>query len=146
MASDKKDILTAYFKIVMDDYDETVFQSCEGLQGEIEVQYVAEGGATQPRAVRGMPKLNKILFSKGNAAGKGSKKSLTDWFMEVADYSKPLKRQTLTIQLLDAQKNSVRTWRVLDAWPCRWLGPSLSKDSSDLIVEYIEFAHEGITG
>ncbi len=146
--SDKqsKEGLTAFFKVVMEDYDEAVFQSCDGLESEIEVVYHAEGGRTgAPHAVRGLPKVNKLLFSKGSISTKSGKKGLFDWFLEVCDYSKPLKRQTLTIQLLDSQKNAVRSWRVLDAWPCRWMGPSLSRDSADLTVEYIEFAHQGIT-
>jgi phage tail-like protein len=144
-SSDKKDGLTAYFKVVMEDYDEALFQSCDGLESEIEVVYLPEGGrGGAPHAVRGLPKVNKILFSKGSVSAKGGKKGLFDWFLEVGDFSKPLKRQTLTIQLLDAQKTAVRSWKVLDAWPCRWMGPSLSRDSSDLLVEYLEFAHEGI--
>lgn len=143
---EKKDGMTAYFKVVMEDYDEVVFQSCDGLQSEIDVVYIAEGGrGGAPHAVRGLPKVNKILFSKGSISSKGGRKGLFDWFLEVSDYSKPLKRQTLTIQLLDSQKTALRTWRVLDAWPCRWTGPALSRDNADLTVEYLEFAHEGIT-
>ncbi len=145
-AKESKDGLSAYFKVVMAEYDEAVFQSCDGLESEIEVVYLTEGGrGSAPHAVRGVPKVNKLLFSKGSISGKGGKKGLFDWFLEVCDYSKPLKRQTLTIQLLDSQKNAVRSWRVVNAWPCRWLGPSLSRESADLSVEYIEFAHEGIT-
>lgn len=140
-----RDGLTAHFKVVMEDYDESVFQSCDGLQSEIEVVYVHEGGrGGAPHAVRGLPRVNKILFAKGSVGSKG-KKGLFDWYMEVSDLSKPLKRQTLTIQLLDSEKNQVRSWKVLDAWPCRWVGPALSRDSADLTVEYVEFAHEGIT-
>lgn len=145
-AKETKDGLSAYFKVVMEEYDEAVFQSCDGLESEIEVVYLSEGGrGTAPHAVRGAPKVNKLLFSKGSISAKGGKKGLFDWYLEVCDYSKPLKRQTLTIQLLDSQKNAVRSWRVLNAWPCRWMGPSLSRESADLSVEYIEFAHEGIT-
>ncbi len=142
---EKKDALSAYFKVVMEDYEEAVFQSCDGLQAEIDVVYIPEGGrGGSPHAVRGLPKVNKILFSKGSISAKGGRKGLFDWFMDVCDYSKPLKRQTLTIQLLDSQKNALRSWKILDAWPCRWMGPSLSRDGADLSVEYLEFAHEGI--
>jgi phage tail-like protein len=146
LGKEKKDGMSSYFKVVMEDYEEVIFQSCDGLQSEIEVVYVVEGGrASSPHALRGLPKSNKIIFSKGNLSAKNGKKSLFDWFQEVSDYSKPLKRQTLTIQLLNTQKAAIRTWRVVDAWPCRWMGPTLSRDNSDLTVEYIEFAHEGIT-
>lgn len=144
--ADKKETLTSYFKVVMEDYEEAVFQSCDGLQSEIEVIYVPEGGrGGAPHAVRGLPKVNKILFGKGSLSSKGGKKTLFDWYMEVCDFSKPLKRQTLTIQLLDAKKSALRTWKVLDAWPCRWMGPALNRENADVTVEYLEFAHEGIT-
>ncbi|MBY0371892.1 phage tail protein, partial [bacterium] len=107
----------SFFKVVMKDYDDVVFQSCEGLQSELEVVFLPEGGrGGAPRAVRGLPRSNKIVFSKGDVLAKSSKKSLFDWYLETCDFSKPLKRQTLTIQLLDAQKEAVRTWQVVDAW------------------------------
>ncbi len=143
--SEMSEGVTTYFKVVMEDFEEAVFQSCDGLQAEIDVVYIPEGGKSgAPHAVRGQPRVNKIVFSKGSVSAKGSKRGLFDWFLDVCDYSKPLKRQTLTIQLLDSQRNSIRSWKVLDAWPCRWLGPSLNRDGADLTVEYLEFAHEGI--
>jgi phage tail-like protein len=138
--------LSTQFRVVMEDFEEASFQSCDGLEAEVEVLYHAEGGrGLGPRAVRGTPKISKLTFAKGTIHSKGGKKTILDWLTEVMDYSKPLKRQMLTIQLLDAQKNPVRTWKVKDAWPCRWTGPLLSLDSSGLTVEHLVFAHEGIS-
>lgn len=138
--------LSTQFKIAMKDYDDVVFHSCEGLQSEIEVVYLPEGGrAGAARAVRGAPRGGKIAFANGDVMKKGSKQSLLDWYLETCDLSKPLKRQMLTIQLLNSEGQEVRTWQVLEAWPCRWQGPALSRDSQGLTVEYVEFAHEGIT-
>lgn len=138
--------LSTQFRVVMEDYNEAHFQSCEGLEAEVEVLYHSEGGrGVGPRAVRGVPKVSKLVFAKGTIAGSGGKKNILDWLSEVMDYSKPLKRQMLTIQLLDAQKNPVRTWKVKDAWPCKWTGPLLTLDSSDLTMDHLVFAHEGVT-
>src|SRR5690606_36932415 len=116
-----------------------------GLEAEIDVVYHEEGGNSRaPRAVRGAPKVNKIIFGKGSLGGKGGSRTVLDWFLDVMDPEKPLKRQLLTIQLLDSQKKAIRTWKVLDAWPCRWSGPMLNRDNTELTVEFLTFAHEGI--
>lgn len=145
-AEPKQETLTTKFKVVMSEYDDAVFATCEGLESEIDVVFVPEGGRGDgSRALRGNPKVNRITFSRGILGGKSGKKTVFDWFLEVSDSSKPLKRQTLTIQLLDAGGKAVRSWKVQDAWPCRWVGPLLGKDASELTAEFISFAHEGIT-
>lgn len=139
--------ITSQFRIVMEEFEGGMFESCQGLEVELEVVYHVEGGKNMaPRATRGAPKPSLIVFGKGTlGGGKTGKKGIFEWLMDVVDYSKPLKRQTLTIQLLDAEGKAQRTWRVRDAWPCRWSGPALSAGSADLAVEYVAFAHEGIT-
>lgn len=53
-------------------------------------------------------------------------------------------RQTLTIQLLDEEKNPVMKWTLKNAWPKKVSSPDLKADSSDVAIEEIEIAHEGV--
>ena len=121
------------------------FKSCEGMESEIEVNYIFEGGSlTPPRTTRGAQKVNKISFGKGSGA-QSSGKNLFDWYQDVCDSSKTLSKKTLSIYVTDSEGHEVSEWKVSNAWPCRWMAPMLSKDSSQLAVEYISFAHEGIS-
>lgn len=146
MAKDNTSNLSSTFRIVMEGEEEATFQACQGLEAEVDVIFHAEGGrGTSPRAVRGAPKVSKLSFSKGSITGKSGKSALLDWLKDVMDYSKPLKRQMLKIELLNASKETMRSWTVKDAWPCRWSGPVLSLEASDVVVETVVFAHEGIS-
>jgi phage tail-like protein len=144
---ERKETVNTKFKVVMQDYEEAVFNTCEGLEAEIDVVFISEGGrGNSARAVRGGPKAGKITFGNGVlSGGKSGKKSLFEWFMDVTDSSKALKRQLLTIQLLDSGNTVVKSWKVHDAWPCRWTGPLLALNSSELVVEHVSFAYEGIS-
>ena len=39
----------------------------------------------------------------------------------------------------------VRRWHFKNAWPVSWEGPSLSASGSELSIETLEIAHDGLT-
>ena len=49
------------------------------------------------------------------------------------------------IVLYDNNHNVVRRYTFNSAWPVSWEGPSLNAGSSELAVETLEIAHEGLT-
>lgn len=137
--------LTTLFKVIMPDHRDMVFKSCEGLESEIEVRSYMEGGSLNaPKTARGAQKVNKISFGQGTAGGEGGSKSLFDWYLEVCDSSKALTKRTLSVVVSDAEGHTLAEWRILNAWPCRWAAPMMSRDNSAVTVETVSFAHEGI--
>ena len=145
MAENKDtEALTTLFKIVIPDLRDMVFTSCEGLESEIEVESLFEGGSlAAPKTVRGPQKVNKITFGHGTSGDKGGK-SLFDWYLEVCDSSKELQKKVISIMVIDRDGKELAEWRVKNAWPCRWVAPMMSRDLSALSIETISFAHEGI--
>ena len=54
-------------------------------------------------------------------------------------------RRDITISLLDASHSPVTSWKVKNAFPIRYSGPVLNSNSSNIAIEELEIAHEGIT-
>lgn len=53
-------------------------------------------------------------------------------------------KHTLTIKMTDIKGDTLETWTVSNAWATKYTGPDLNSTSNDVLVETIEFAHEGI--
>ena len=54
------------------------------------------------------------------------------------------KRRDGVITLTDEQGNSIRSWRFRRGLPVKWSGPALNALQSQVAVEEIEIAHEGL--
>ena len=65
------------------------------------------------------------------------------WFNEIK--TNTIKRKTLTIKLLDETGAPTMTWILAKAWPTEITGTDMKSDGNEVMVESIEFAHEGIT-
>ena len=142
--NEQKEGLTTLFKISIPDAREMTFKSCEGIEAEVEVVYFPEGGNLgAPRTGRGPQKTSRITFGQGAAAPGG--KGIFDWFNEVSDSSKPLQKKTISVKVTDAEGNELAQWRILNAWPCRWMAPMMTTDISSVTVDMVSFAHEGIS-
>jgi len=53
-------------------------------------------------------------------------------------------RKTLLIKAMDVKGSDGPSWEIINAWPCHYTGPDLNALSSEVAVETLEIAHEGI--
>ncbi len=140
--------LSTRFRILIADLQHVLFRSCDGLDAEIEVVTIEEGGRlAPPRTARGQQRPSRLTFSHGLVSpetSQSSQKTIFDWFQEVCDPSKTLTKRTISISVENEDGKNIASWKVLNAWPCRWMGPVLSARSNSLTIEQIGFAHEGI--
>ena len=51
-------------------------------------------------------------------------------------------RQNVTIVQLDAAHNPVVRWKLFNAWPCKYIGPTLNAQSSDVAIETLVLCYE----
>jgi phage tail-like protein len=49
------------------------------------------------------------------------------------------------VTLLDELRNPVKVWAFKRGLPVKWTGPSLNATQSQVAVEELEIAHEGLT-
>jgi len=53
-------------------------------------------------------------------------------------------RRSGSVILLDDQGHEQVRWNFVDSWPCKYVGPTLNAKSSEVAIETLELAHEGI--
>ncbi len=56
-----------------------------------------------------------------------------------------IKRETVTIQLLDERGNPTMTWTLSNAWPTKITNTDMNSDTNEVAVETLELSHEGLT-
>lgn len=120
--------------------DPAFFKSVSGLKYELETVQVREGGqnATTFQLFNGT-KWSNVTLKQGFT--KDSK--LLDWRDEWLD---PLQanRHDVTITLLDTALEKQKSWTLVRAFPIKWEITEFDASKSELAIETIELAHEGI--
>lgn len=138
--------LSIQFEVVIPGFPKMIFNSCEGLESEVEVVHYEEGGSMgSGRTARGKQSVGKITFAKGMMGpSKVGGPPIFQWFLDVCDASKLLQKKMIVVTVTNSEMQPLASWKMLNAWPCRWVGPLLSQEVSELTVEHLSFAHEGI--
>jgi phage tail-like protein len=115
------------------------FAECSGLEVGIPAESYAEGGnnGTTLKFV-GRANWSNIKLRKGIVTSA----DLWKWHYDFIEGSG--KRRDGIISLLDDQGDTVRVWRFVRGLPVRWLGPAMNAAQSQVAIEEIEIAHEGL--
>jgi phage tail-like protein len=56
-----------------------------------------------------------------------------------------LTRKNISIVLLSDAGEEVLRFNFRNAWPVKWSGPNLNAEASDVAIETLELAHEGLS-
>ncbi|MDA8098991.1 MAG: phage tail protein [Nitrospiraceae bacterium] len=56
-----------------------------------------------------------------------------------------VERRDVTIRLLNEQHQPVIVWKISNAFPVRYSGPTLNAQGTDVAMEELELAHEGLS-
>jgi phage tail-like protein len=141
MAPNRNDPFGAFnFIVEIDGVAKAGFMEVSGLEVQIEaIQY--REGSDKPLTVRKLPGLAKysnIVLKRGLTQDR----SLWDWIKKVLDGN--VHRATVTIILLDDQRQGAVRWLVHEAWPCKYDGPSFNAKANEVAIESLEICHEGL--
>ncbi len=119
---------------------EAFFKSVGGLRMETEVVPVREGGTNNTTfQLPGATKWSNIVLKQGFTAGSG----LVQW--RQAWLQGDMKRiKTGTITQLDTARRQQCSWSFYNAWPAKWEISEFDASKSELAIETLELAHEGI--
>ena len=128
------------FLVEIDGISSTAFSEVSGLELSIDVVDYREGNATgnNARKLPGLDRYSDVTLKRGLTQDA----SLWNWIKQVADGD--ISRATVSIVLLDQADNPVVRWRLRNAWPRKWTGPVLNAKSSEVAIESLEIAHEGL--
>lgn len=128
------------FKVEIDGMEAGGFSEVTGFDASIDVMEYREGDMVQtPMKMPGLKKYGNITLRKGLA----DTTVLYDWI--TAGIEGEVERKTLTITLLDQTESPVASWQIINAWPVKYTGPDFNATSSEVAIETLEVAHEGMT-
>lgn len=143
MAEDQKmrDIANAAFRFVVsiDGQGQAAFTECTLPVVEVEIERLKEGGNNI--FIHQLPGQRKPAnVSLKNGVGKSE---LMDWYLEIMEGN--ITRKTVTITLLNSEKQPVMVWNINDAFPSKWSGPRLESGSKTLAIQTLELACGEVT-
>jgi phage tail-like protein len=132
-----------YFKVKLGSQDNTAsFQEISGLETETQVIEYRHGDSKQFSTIKmpGIAKTGNVTLKKGVFV---KDNNFFKWYDAIK--MNTIKRETVTIQLLDEGGKSTMTWTLINAWPTKISSPDLKSDANEVAIETLELAHEGIT-
>ena len=128
------------YKVEIDGLEAGGFAEVTGFDASIDVIEYREGDMTQtPIKVPGLKKYGNITLKQGLV----DSMVLYEWM--TAGLEGDVERKTLTITLLDIAGSPAASWQIINAWPVKYTAPDFNATSSEVAIESLEIAHEGMT-
>lgn len=128
------------YKVEIDGLDAGGFSEVTGFDASIDVMEYREGDMVQtPMKIPGLKKYGNITLKQGLA----DSMVLYEWI--IAGVNGAVQRKTITITLLDEEEAPAASWQVINAWPTKYTAPDFNATSSEIAIETLEIAHEGMT-
>lgn len=131
-----------HFKVFIGSEDSAVlFQEVSGLETETQIIEYRHGDSKvfSPIKMPGISKVGNVTLKKGIFT---KDNSFFTWYSAIS--MNTIKRETVTIQLLDEQGRPTMMWTLTNAWPTKITGNDLKSDHNEVAVESVELAHEGL--
>ena len=128
------------------------FQECTGLEVEVDVQELQEGGRNDSVIRRvGRAKyqnlvLKRGMFFKGDASGgrPGLNRELWIWLQSVVSGVRPVARYDGAVEVMTPAGEVVARWEFERGLPARVVGPALNAKTGEIAMEELHIAHEGL--
>ena len=129
------------FLVELEGISQASFTECSGLGATTEVIEMREGGDnTTVRKLPGKTTYGNITLRWGMT----DSTELWQWREQVIQGSVLRKNGSIVVYDLSNHEEVAR-WNFVAAWPTEWEGPGLNATGSEIAVETLVLAHEGIT-
>jgi phage tail-like protein len=130
----------ANFLVEIDGITRAGFRECSGLDSANDpVEYREGNEGPTPRKLPGMTKYTNISLKWG----------ITDdpdlWAWRAKAATGEVERKNGSIILLDDKGAEKVRWNFREGWPTKWTGPSFNATGTDVAIETLDIAHEGVT-
>jgi phage tail-like protein len=133
--------LTFNFAVELDGVVVAGFNEVSGLQAEIEVQDYREGGVNEYiHKFCGPARYPSNLTLKRGVTTDVT--TLWKWYFDVMQGK--VERKDVSVVLMDSSGEEKKRWNFQRAYPVKWVGPSLKATASEVAVETLELAHDGL--
>ncbi len=117
------------------------FQEVSGLDSEVDVVEYRHGDSPEFSTIKmpGLRKSSDVTLKKGMFTGDVE---FFEWFNE--NNMNTILRRTVQVMLLNESGDAEIIWTLANAFPKQVQGTDLSSQSSDVAVETLVLAHEGL--
>ena len=128
---------------------EIAFKKVSGLEIEVDVTEYREGTDTATvRKIPGLAKYPNIVCERGIT----DNAELIQWMQEVVDLTREGQlppdddfRGEIVVELLSRNRETIREWNATSGFPCKITVGEFDATSSDVVIEALEIAHEGLS-
>ncbi|MCI8494598.1 MAG: phage tail protein [Dorea sp.] len=128
------------YKVEIDGLEAGGFSEASGFDASIDVIEYREGDMVQtPMKLPGLKKYGNITLKQGVA----DSMVMYEWM--IAGVEGEVERKTITITILDETETATASWQVINAWPAKYTAPDFNATASEVAIETLEIAHEGMT-
>ncbi len=126
------------------DKAEAFFKSVSGIKSETEIVPMREGGVNDTTwQLIGATKWANLVLKQGFTADSKLLEWRQQWLSPAADKRNRIAEGRIVI--LDTALKAKGTWTFVNGWPAKWELGELDASKSELSIETLEIAHEGIT-
>lgn len=128
------------YKVEIDGLEAGGFSEASGFDASIDVIEYREGDMVQtPMKLPGLKKYGNITLKQGVA----DSMVMYEWM--IAGVEGGVERKTITITILDETETATASWQVINARPAKYTAPDFNATASEVAIETLEIAHEGMT-
>jgi phage tail-like protein len=128
------------FRIEIDNTAVASFRECSGLTLSTDPVDYREGKdqALHVRKLTGLRKYTNITLKRGYTQNE----DLWNWYKNIVNGVSDRRNGAVVLQ--DEQHNDVLRWNFMNAWICKWEGPTMNATSNDVAIEALEICPEEI--
>jgi phage tail-like protein len=128
------------FVVEIEGIPTSAFLAVSRIEADVAVTDYRPGNDKVPgaRKLPGEAKFSNIVLKRGMT----SDLSLWNWMRETLEGQ--VSRKSISIILLNDAGEEVMRLNFKDAWP-KWSGPNLNGETSEVAIETVEIAHEGLS-
>ncbi len=137
---DRRDPYRAYnFLVEIDGITRAGFQECSGLDSSQDpIEYREGNDALTVRKLPGLVKYSNITLKWG----------MTDdaelWEWREKAMGGEVERKNGSIVLMDDTGEEKVRWNFREGWPTKWTAPTFNATGTEVAIETLEIAHEGM--
>lgn len=137
-----------YVEMQAKSYISASFKECSGLGFDIQYDSFYEGGVNnQQRISLGDVKFTDVTLKRGmtnDMAFLGWASRMVTELKPEGDKNISTYRRNVNILLFNQAGETVQTWTLIGAVPVSWKAPALDADSSNVGIEELTLAYEGV--
>lgn len=128
------------FQVEIDGLEAGGFSEVTGMDKSVDIVEYREGDdVTTPRKLPGLTKYSNITLKWGNS----DSMVLFEWILGVSDGS-AVERKTITITSINEAGEPCTSWRLINAWPTKYVAPDFNGLGTEVAIESLEICHEGL--